>query len=72
MWKSLSKLWPLLAKHAYIPPISSHQMSPTLLFTSNVSLGESRGGEEKGEGDMFGVLATSYTGGGPVQPGTVY
>ena len=36
------------------PPISSHQMSPTLLFTSNVSLGESRGGRKRGKVTCLG------------------
>ena len=72
--KTLGKLWPLLAKHAYIPPnLQPSNVTDPTFHLQCVSWGKLRGGGgEKGEGDMFGVLATSYTGGGPVQPGTVY
>ena len=53
--KTLGRLWPVLAKHAYLPQISSQQMSPTLLVTSKcVSWGKLRGEEGKG---VFGELA---------------
>ena len=70
--ENCGRCWPNMLTGLHPPNLQPSSVTDPTFHLQCVSWGKLRG-EEKGGGDMFWVLATSYpASGGPVRTGTVY